>query len=345
MYETLLVFSDEALLRRVRALPIWGEKSNFEISAAEHSGMAAYEKLKEHHYDLVVVQAELNGLNGFQLLQRARAENLCSHVVIYSEFFDYGRARQSIIYGAFDYFWHECGTKFFLSVFARIKSSMRQKDGRQLKTDDVLAYFTRRDDKIHEALPILLDEIYLSSQDLAQTELELRSVYKEAVSSLFAANDWLELYADEKELLAHDDLTAEEDFKTFCTDNLLGLFDMYCELFPKVNNDKFKEVLLFILRNPEGRLKQKTIAADLYFNSSFLSIMFTSQLQRRFVDYLTAVKFYRACYLLKQTDLPIGEIALRLDYKDTGYFSHLFKKRCGMTPSQYRMPNGYDYQI
>lgn len=345
MYETLLVFSDEALLRRVRALPIWGEKSNFEVSAAECSGSAAYEKMKGQHYDLVVVQAELNGLNGFQLLQRARAENLCSHVVIYSEFFDYGRARQSIIYGAFDYFWHECGAKCFLSVFARIKRSMQQKGGRQLKKDDVLAYFTRRDSKIHEALPILLDDIYFSSPDPAQTELELRAVYKESVSDLFAANDWLELYADEKELLAHDELTAGEDFKTFCADNLLGLFDMYCELFPKVNNDKFKEVLLFILRNPEGRLKQKTIAADLYFNSSFLSIMFTSQLQRRFVDYLTAVKFYRACFLLKQTDLPIGEIALRLDYKDTGYFSHLFKKRCGMTPSQYRMPDGYDYQI
>ena len=347
MYETLLVFSDEALLHKVSVLPIWGAKSGFEIGAAEKSGVAAYDRIRAHRYDLVIVQAELNGLNGFQLLERAKAENLCSHVVLYSEFFDYRRARQGMIYGAFDYFWRECSAKMLLSVFGRIKKAADHHEGRQLHAEDLLGYFIRRDDALHERLPAVLDELYLSSLDFGRTDENLRSVYEKVIEQVFADNDWLELYIDRADLTVPEDfsLSGEEDLRSFCANRLLDLFDIYCELFPKVSNDKLCDVLLYILRNPESRLKQKDIAANLYLNSSFLSIMFTSQTERRFVDYLTAVKFRRACYLLKKTSLPIGEIASKLDYKDTGYFSHLFKKRCGMTPSEYRIPDGYDYQI
>ena len=39
--------------------------------------------------------------------------------------------------------------------------------------------------------------------------------------------------------------------------------------------------------------------------------------------------------------MKITEIALRLDYKDVGYFSQLFKKQYGIVPSQYRLPDNY----
>lgn len=52
--------------------------------------------------------------------------------------------------------------------------------------------------------------------------------------------------------------------------------------------------------------------------------------------YLMNIKIRRACALLKDTTLPITEIAMRCGFSDSNYFSRAFKKINGVTPSQYR---------
>lgn len=52
--------------------------------------------------------------------------------------------------------------------------------------------------------------------------------------------------------------------------------------------------------------------------------------------YLMSIRLRRACALLKDSALPITEIALRCGFSDSNYFSRAFKKAHGMTPSQYR---------
>ena len=53
-------------------------------------------------------------------------------------------------------------------------------------------------------------------------------------------------------------------------------------------------------------------------------------------EYQISKKITTAKNLLRNTYLSIGEIALRLGYDDQHYFSHLFKKRYGVSPSEYR---------
>ncbi|MGE9290587.1 MAG: helix-turn-helix domain-containing protein [Puniceicoccales bacterium] len=43
-----------------------------------------------------------------------------------------------------------------------------------------------------------------------------------------------------------------------------------------------------------------------------------------------------ACELLTFTDLPVQEIAARVGLENPYYFSRLFKKRLGKSPSDYR---------
>jgi two-component system response regulator YesN len=65
----------------------------------------------------------------------------------------------------------------------------------------------------------------------------------------------------------------------------------------------------------------------------------------RFVDYLTIVKMKRAGWLLRNTNMKIIDISSRLYYKDIGYFSRLFKKQYNTTPSEYRIPENYSFEI
>ncbi|MBQ8194368.1 MAG: helix-turn-helix domain-containing protein [Oscillospiraceae bacterium] len=52
--------------------------------------------------------------------------------------------------------------------------------------------------------------------------------------------------------------------------------------------------------------------------------------------YLMNIRIRRACALLRETALPITEIALRCGFSDSNYFSRAFRKVNGITPSQYR---------
>lgn len=53
-------------------------------------------------------------------------------------------------------------------------------------------------------------------------------------------------------------------------------------------------------------------------------------------EYLTEVRMERACELLTGSELSVQTVACSVGYKDALYFSRLFRKRKGTTPSDYR---------
>ena len=55
-----------------------------------------------------------------------------------------------------------------------------------------------------------------------------------------------------------------------------------------------------------------------------------------FVEYLTQKRMDKAQQLLRQTAKRSGEIAFEVGYRDPRYFSFIFKKTQGCTPSAYR---------
>lgn len=64
--------------------------------------------------------------------------------------------------------------------------------------------------------------------------------------------------------------------------------------------------------------------------------VFRSQTGYSPAEYRTALRMQKACEQLIQTNLSLSEIAVSCGYKDLLYFFRVFKKHCGMTPSEYR---------
>jgi AraC-like DNA-binding protein len=53
-------------------------------------------------------------------------------------------------------------------------------------------------------------------------------------------------------------------------------------------------------------------------------------------QYLQQIKINKACELLRQTGLSVGEISIRLGFESIYYFSRIFKQKTGLAPSDYR---------
>ncbi len=80
---------------------------------------------------------------------------------------------------------------------------------------------------------------------------------------------------------------------------------------------------------------QDVVPAVSMSNSRF-STVFAQQSGKTFTEYLTALRLNRARELLRGTEKRTAEIAFEVGYNDAHYFSYLFKKNLGLTPSEYR---------
>ena len=348
MYKTMLVFSNAQLLEKVQAMHIWGKTSDFEIAAIVNNAYDAYDELRRCRYDLVICETQLKGMDCVELLKRSKYEKLCGYIAFCSEIADFEYARKGIIFGAFDYFVNPFNESQFCSAFSRIKNKTNEnKKIEAYRSEEIINLFERRDDDINNYISDMINEVYENTSDTASAENVLTEIYKTVISEIFSRNEWFDLYRSGDRL--YEEFDEPEGFcgtyNEYLKNRVTELFREYCELFPKVNNDKIQEVILYILNNPESDLKQKTIAAKHYINSSYLSTVFSAQTQLRFIDYLTTVKLRRAGWLLQNTEMKVTEIAARLDYKDIGYFSRVFKKQYGVTPTEYKIPDDYNYQI
>lgn len=86
----------------------------------------------------------------------------------------------------------------------------------------------------------------------------------------------------------------------------------------------------------EEELSLNLLASYVNFSPNHLSMIFSQQTGQTFIKYLTDFRMNKAKALLRGTSLRSSEISQEVGYKDPHYFSYLFKKTQGMTPTQYR---------
>jgi len=86
----------------------------------------------------------------------------------------------------------------------------------------------------------------------------------------------------------------------------------------------------------EEELSLNLVASYVNFSPNHLSMVFSQQTGQTFIKYLTDYRMNKAKELLRGTGKRSSEISLEVGYKDPHYFSYLFKKTQGMTPTQYR---------
>lgn len=95
----------------------------------------------------------------------------------------------------------------------------------------------------------------------------------------------------------------------------------------------------YILEHYYENLMLGDVAQRVGVTAGYLSTLFQKELGKGFVDYLNEVRIDRACTYLQQNYLKTYEVAYKVGFKDDKYFSKVFKKTMGISPSEYRKMN------
>lgn len=72
------------------------------------------------------------------------------------------------------------------------------------------------------------------------------------------------------------------------------------------------------------------------FSSFYFSKLMKEYLNMSYVDYLTSIRIRKAKELLDKTHKTVSEIAFEVGYTDANYFTRVFKRMEGVTPSNYK---------
>lgn len=104
----------------------------------------------------------------------------------------------------------------------------------------------------------------------------------------------------------------------------------------KTINSTLRRAMEYINKNYRESITLNDVAENTYVSIYYLSRMFTKELGKNYVDYLNEVRIEKAKEYLRDSNYKTYEIAEMVGIKDAHYFSKLFKKYTGLTPSEYK---------
>lgn len=180
-----------------------------------------------------------------------------------------------------------------------------------------------------------------------------KGIGKNAVSSIlfrqyivmdiyFCVVDFLEGMQIERDLVAQPDMATLANHSIEKTIEYLtqGIQEAL-RLRDGQANNRYRGVVEDVKRYIEENyadedLSLNELARHVNFSPNHLSVIFSQETGQTFIKYLTDFRINKAKELLRCTRYKSSEISVKVGYKDPHYFSFLFKKTQGMTPTQYR---------
>ena len=97
-----------------------------------------------------------------------------------------------------------------------------------------------------------------------------------------------------------------------------------------------RSVHSWIRANAFDDISVADVAARFHYSPSYLTALYRQAFGIGIVEQIVEYRVDRARELLSATVSPVGAIAAEVGYEDPKYFMRVFKRRTGLTPSQYR---------
>ncbi|OCT13006.1 AraC family transcriptional regulator [Paenibacillus pectinilyticus] len=161
---------------------------------------------------------------------------------------------------------------------------------------------------------------------------------------LLASRILLELHVSKQDLEAKENELMASVFQQETLRDLRGLVESHllevCERIGEKRNGKSKNVIertraIIDTRFAEN-LQVGDIATEVFLSTTYLCLLFKQETGETINEYMTKARVNQAKMLLKDPANKFYDVCYAVGYSDPSYFSKIFKKYTGYTPSSYR---------
>ncbi|GAB6172874.1 hypothetical protein JCM15765_23520 [Paradesulfitobacterium aromaticivorans] len=343
VYKVLLV-DDEELERKVLHFTLQNENLPIHILGEAANGREALEQVHTIRPDLIIMDIKMPGINGIEATKQIKAAYPATEVIILTAYNEFSYSQQAIKAQASDYLLKPVMPQQLIRAVKEALDRLAQKDFQPGPAIDLASL----EEQVKAGnLEDAKRELSYVLQLLASKELNpsasvihsfgIRLMVIIVHASLSAGADSTEVTALENNMvreLSH--MSSVEGLRCWGE----AILDQCIALLVKnrLCGDQvlLRQALDYIKSNHANKITLDQVAAHVHLSPAYLSRLFNKKTGRVFTEYLTQVRLEKAKQRLRIPLETIEQIAAATGFSSSSYFSAVFKKYEGITPSQYR---------
>ncbi|MDK2868021.1 MAG: two-component system, response regulator YesN [Clostridiales bacterium] len=329
MYKILIV--DDEYLERQALRMILEEIPSVEQVFEAENGLSALEVVKANTLDLVFMDIKMPKMDGLEASRLIRQEYPKLKIVILTAYADFELAQKAVKIHADDYLLKPSRPEKIEEALTLIEDKSAN------EVVDYMISFKRALFKGQlKDTRFCLKNLFKTDQD-HMDDIEL---LKSILVTVQQASDFFGITLDEK---SKQDLQAVK-LQGMRMKDYLTLIDLLLDkIFHQVIEKKLgsydREIdyaLNFIEYHLTGLCTLECVADYMNISPHYFSKLFKNEVGENFIQYITNRKMEIASEKLIATKDPIVSIAFDLGFNEANYFSKVFKKSTGYSPSEFR---------
>lgn len=139
------------------------------------------------------------------------------------------------------------------------------------------------------------------------------------------------------ELLTHLEVCGTiDEVMTYLKDYITNSLTHWIEEKKYVEARPIRIAKQYISNHYNQPLTLEIVSSEIGFNATYFSSIFKKETGMNFSDYLKKIRIDNAKNILLNTDQSVEDVSYAVGYSDIKYFSRLFKKLTGVTPTEFR---------
>jgi two-component system response regulator YesN len=346
MYTVLLV-DDEELERKILSFTLQNSNLPIKIIGEASNGRECLENVHHLHPDLIIMDIKMPGIDGIEVTRQIKSLYPSMEIIILTAYGKFSYSQQAIRAQATDYLLKPIQPQQLIDAVKLAFSRISGRKFQPLPALDLTGLEEAvKNGNLTEAkhqLVLILDQ--LTSAKLTPINsmfnsigLRLMVITEQAILAAGADPDKItSLEIDANQSLSY--IVSFQDL-TIWAENLLKK----CISLLSDSNQSYNQVQILVRKamdyiesNYAGTVSLKIVASHVHLSPAYLSRLFTEKTGVGFTDYLTQVRLKQAKHQLRCSNQTIDQIAVAAGFSSSSYFSAIFKKHEGITPSEYRL--------
>ena len=342
----IIIVDDEKMIREglVTTVP-WGEMG-IEVVGSAENGRVALEIALDKKPHIILTDIRMPKMDGIELLKKIKEELPKTKVLILSGYDDFSYAQQALKYGAAGYIIKPVNVEELRKIMEEVMLTFKEEYDKDLHWI-----------KIHREMEYEIQQYIMYIRVLNKEEAFslLSKISNKGMLSNVSVDIYKKLYVEIMDttlnVLKEDGIQLEEeqrykylDLINFTTigelqDWIYIFTDKLMELVLKNKKDNYriviKNAVQYINEHFNEDLSIQQIAEAVHLSPNYFSHVFKKEREESFTDYLNKFRVNKAKVLLSEHIYKVYEVAEMVGYSEYKYFSSVFKKITGVSPTDY----------
>lgn len=314
----VIIADDENIERRVLSMKL--DKffpGELEVRQAEN-GRQVLEEFEQEPAQILILDIAMPGISGLEAAEQIRRKDKTCSIIFLTAFDEFDYAKRAISVGATDYLLKPCDDRELMDAVEEAERT------NLLRAEEHNTRMRRQEQQVKPDAA--------QSQSLGQDQGEKRSLKQKGQEVNSLTNETSQKEAAETEAGRNASGSTEDKAENNATtvhSNESARTD--------VGVIRNKERMDALIRDNYSRdISVADVADELGYTEAYFCRLFKQYSGQSFVSYLTEFRIREAKRLLDETTDSIREIGRQVGYPDPNYFTRVFRKVTGITPSEYR---------